>query len=39
MPMQIFTPQELMPSERVIKIIKQIAHTYRVTNNQAYCLN
>ena len=39
MPMQIFTQEEMTPSEKVIKLIKQIAYTYRVTNNQAYCLN
>jgi hypothetical protein len=38
-PMQIFTLEEMTPSEKVIKLIKQIAHTYRVTNHQAYCLN
>lgn len=39
MPMQIFTREEMTPSEKVILLIKQIAHTYRVTGNQAYCLN
>ncbi len=29
----------MTPSERVIKLIKQLAYTYRVTNQQAYCLN
>ena len=38
-PMQIFTLEEMTPSEKVIKLIKQIAHTFRVTNHQAYCLN
>ncbi len=37
--MQIFTPEETTPSERVIRFIKELAYTYRVTNNQAYCLN
>lgn len=37
--MQIFTPEEMNPSEKVINLIKQIAYTYRVNNNQAYCLN
>ena len=37
--MPIFTYEEMTPSEKVIRIIKQIAYTYRVTNNQAYCLN
>ena len=36
---QLFTLEETTPSEKVIKLIKQIAHTYRVTNQQAYCLN
>jgi hypothetical protein len=38
-PMQIFTPEEMNPSEKVIKLIKQIAYTYRVNNKEAYCLN
>ncbi len=29
----------MTPSERVIKLIKQIAYTYRVVNQQPYCLN
>ena len=37
--MQIFTREEITPSERVIKLIKQFAYTYRVTNQQVYCLN
>lgn len=37
--MQIFTPEEMTPSEKVIRLIKQIAYTYRVVNNTAYCLN
>ena len=39
MPMKIFTLEETTPSEKVLKLIKQIAYTYRVTNRQAYCLN
>ena len=39
MPMQIFTREESTPSERVLKLIRQIAYTYRVANQQAYCLN
>ena len=39
MPMQIFTQEETTPSERVIKFIKELAYTYRVVNNQSYCLN
>ena len=27
------------PSEKVIRLIKQIAYTYRVVNQQAFCLN
>ena len=37
--MQIFTHEEMTPSERVIRLIKQIAYTYRVVNGTAYCLN
>ena len=37
--MQISTHEEMSPSDKVIKLIKQIAYTYRVTNGQAYCLN
>lgn len=42
--MKYFTPEELYPSDTTIKIIKQLAHTYRVikTNQQqdvVYCLN
>lgn len=39
MPMQIFTYEEMTPSEKTIQLIKQIAYTYRVVNRQAYCLN
>ncbi len=39
MPMQIFTHEEMTPSERTIRLIKQIAYTYRVAQQQAYCLN
>jgi len=37
--MQIFTHEEMTPSEKTLKLIKQVAHTYRVVNGQAYCLN
>lgn len=37
--MRIFTPEETTPSEKVINLIRQIAYTYRVVNNQAFCLN
>ncbi len=37
--MQIFTHEETTPSERTLKLIKQIAHTYRTKNGLAYCLN
>lgn len=37
--MQIFTYEEMTPSEKVIRLIKQIAYTYRVVNQQALCLN
>ena len=39
MPMQIFTREEMTPSERTLRIIRQIAYTYRIVNQQAYCLN
>ena len=39
MPMQIFTYEEMNPSEKTLKLIKEIAHTYRVVNQQAFCLN
>ena len=37
--MKIFTHEEMTPSEKTIKLIKQIAYTYRVVKQQAYCLN
>jgi len=37
--MQIFTREETTPSERTLRLIKQLAYTYRVINGQAYCLN
>ena len=37
--MQIFTHEEMTPSERTLRIIRQIAYTYRIVNQQAYCLN
>ena len=37
--MTIFTYEEMTPSEKVIRLIKQIAYTYRVVNKQSYCLN
>lgn len=37
--MQIFTPEETTPSEKVIKFIKELAYSYRVVNNQTLCLN
>ena len=39
MPLQIFTYDETHPSEKTLKLIKEIAYTYRVENKQAYCLN
>jgi len=39
MPMQIFTHEETTPSEKTLRLIRQIAYTYRVVKNQAYCLN
>lgn len=37
--MQIFTHEEMTPSEKTLNFIKQLAYTYRVVNNQAFCLN
>lgn len=37
--MQIFTQEEMTPSAKVLNMIRQIAYTYRVVNQQAYCLN
>ena len=37
--MQIFTHEEMTPSERVLRTIRQIAYTYRANTRQAYCLN
>jgi hypothetical protein len=37
--MQIFTREEMTPSKKTLEFIKQIAYTYRVVKNQAYCLN
>jgi len=39
MPMKIFTYEETHPSERTLRLIREIAYTYRVANQQAYCLN
>ena len=38
-PMQIFTHEEMTPGERVLRTIRQIAYTYRVVNQHAFCLN
>jgi hypothetical protein len=37
--MQIFTREEMTPSEKTLKRIKEMAYTYRVKNGLAYCLN
>jgi hypothetical protein len=47
--MQIFTHEmldavvslygDMKPSENTLKLIRQVAYTYRVKNEQAYCLN
>ncbi len=41
--MQYFTQKEIVPSERTLNIIRQIAYTYRVSRTTgkplAYCLN
>ncbi len=40
---EIFTPEEMKPSEKTLNIIRQIAYTYRVMKVngklEAYCLN
>ena len=41
--MEYFTPEELNPSEMTLRIIRQIAYTYRVMKmngkDVSYCLN
>ncbi len=37
--MQIFTYEEMTPSERIIFQIKQFAYTYRPSNRQANYMN
>lgn len=37
--MKLFTREETTPSEKTLQFIKQLAYTYRVANNRAYCLN
>lgn len=41
--MEIFTQEEMNPSEKTLSIIRQIAYTYRAikVNNklESYCLN
>ena len=43
MPMKYFTPKEVRPSEKTLKMIRQIAYTYRAIKmngkNEAFCLN
>lgn len=42
-PMPYFTPEELNPSEATLRLLKQLARTYRVAKTQhhhiAYSLN
>lgn len=38
-PMQIFTHEEMTPSEKTLRFIRQFAYTYRVVNQQAFSLN
>ena len=39
----LFTPEEMRPSEKTIRLIKQIAYTYRTVKlngkYEAFCLN
>ena len=47
--MQIFTHEmmdavvslygDMNPSENTLRLVRQVAYTYRVKDNQAYCLN
>ena len=37
--MQIFTYEEMTPSEKTLRFIRQFAYTYRVVNHQAFSLN
>lgn len=37
--MQIFTREEMTPSEKTLNMIRQFAYFYRVAKNQTYCLN
>ncbi len=37
--MPIFTQEETTPSEKVLRFIRQFAHTYRVNRQQSYYLN
>ncbi|GAB6982201.1 hypothetical protein [Prevotella dentasini] len=41
--MQLFTPEELNPSEKTLRLIRQIAYTYRAIQingkTETYCLN
>lgn len=41
--MNLFTPEELQPSEQTLNLIRQIAYTYRVINmngrQESLCLN
>lgn len=47
--MQIFTHElmdsvislygDMTPADKTLGLIRQVAYTYRVTNEQAYCLN
>ena len=37
--MQIFTHEEMTPSEKTLRFIRQFAYTYRVVNQQAFSLN
>ncbi len=41
--MQLFTSEELTPSEKTLRLIRQIAYTYRTINvngkMKSYCLN
>jgi hypothetical protein len=37
--MHLFTREEMTPSEKTLRLIKQLAYTYRIKNGVSYCLN
>jgi hypothetical protein len=43
LPMDYFLPEEMLPSEQTLKLIRHIAYTYRVVRHNGvdhvYCIN